>query len=415
MSVTVEEAFRGRPAMATGDRAGALDVECLTTFAQIRQLRGEWDELVAVTPSASLFQTWAWVIHWFEHFAEEAALLVVVVRTADGRLIGIAPGSFSSLLGIRLLSLLGYRHQQTEITGAILHPAHEGAAAQAIVDAWYRHHHQWDLLVLPMVASESALVTAARLQVVERGYQLITHWQGHGVRGPLAENWDTFFASLHQKTRKTFRNLENRLERNGATRHVINIASTEALDVALDRLFTLHRERAQADLTPPHEDRFRDATERAFIRAVAHWFLRHRQLALSHLEIDGVTVAAQLCVRHGRTLYRLDSGYDPAWSWYGVMTALFRDMLEQAMAQGCTTLELLIGTDSEKLRWGGRPRPFITLVLASPRARSRAAAALFRMHSALERHLRRHQKRSPVRGLMGARQRMRAVATTVQD
>jgi CelD/BcsL family acetyltransferase involved in cellulose biosynthesis len=90
---------------------------------------------------------------------------------------------------------------------------------------------------------------------------------------------------------------------------------------------------------------------------------------------------------HQGTLYPYYSGYDPAWAQYGVMMNLFRRCIERGIQHGCTRLDMMLGMDQEKLRWGGVPRPVIDISLASPHPRSQAAFALLRARRAAQPYL----------------------------
>src|SRR3954449_11722497 len=58
-------------------------------IAALEQLAPEWEALWRRTPSATPFQSPAWLIPWWHAFAP-GALFVITVRQA-GRLIGLAP------------------------------------------------------------------------------------------------------------------------------------------------------------------------------------------------------------------------------------------------------------------------------------------------------------------------------------
>jgi hypothetical protein len=65
------------------------------------------------------------------------------------------------------------------------------------------------------------------------------------------------------------------------------------------------------------------------------------------------------------------------------MMFLFRHCIEWAIDRGYRTLDLGLGMDQEKLRWGAEPRPVVWLTLASPRPRSNASFLAFRLFRTL--------------------------------
>jgi CelD/BcsL family acetyltransferase involved in cellulose biosynthesis len=95
-------------------------------------------------------------------------------------------------------------------------------------------------------------------------------------------------------------------------------------------------------------------------------------------------VASQLCLAYQGRLYLYYSGFDPAWARHGVMMVLTRRCIERAIAHGYRELDLLLGLDQEKQRWGAAPSPVFNLALSNPRLRSRTAFHLYRARRATD-------------------------------
>ncbi|HEV8309866.1 MAG TPA: GNAT family N-acetyltransferase [Methylomirabilota bacterium] len=357
-----------------------LSVECLTRLPEMHALRGEWQNLLDAARQPTVFQTWEWVTSWYEHFGEGKALRLLIARDEEGRLVGVAPGSRSSVgLGsVRLLHLLGRGNDFTEYVDAILHPAHADAVARAFFEAWDREGGAWDLLVLPSVPADGDFLPRVRALAATRGYR--AHVEEHvRVTRPLPDSWEAFYRSLRKSMKDNVNNYLNRLRREGHEERLRVVEDPADLEAALETLFDLHGRRAQADLGRRHDDYFARPGYRAFLKTVAHRLMARGFLWPAMLDVDGQTVAAQLCLVHAGRFYTYYSGYDPDWARYGVMTVLTRRCIERAIAHGCRELDLLLGMDQEKLRWGGEPRPVVNLVLASRRWRSRM---VFHLHGA---------------------------------
>src|SRR3712207_7209742 len=55
-------------------------------------LEGEWEELYRHCPSATPFQSWAWLYSWWEHYGEgRYELRLVTLRSEEGLLVGLIP------------------------------------------------------------------------------------------------------------------------------------------------------------------------------------------------------------------------------------------------------------------------------------------------------------------------------------
>jgi CelD/BcsL family acetyltransferase involved in cellulose biosynthesis len=202
----------------------------------------------------------------------------------------------------------------------------------------------------------------------------------------LPETWEQFYRSLKKSMKENVNNYVNRLRRDGHSERLVVVEDVAELDGALEIVFDLHRQRARSTLGRRHDDRFADPARRAFLRTVARRLLERGRIWVCLLEVDGKPVAAQICLLQGESITVYYSGYDPAWARYGVMMVLTRRCIERAIRLGYRELDLLLGMDQEKLRWGCEPRPVIDLTLGSPRLRSRACWQLYQLNRTLHHH-----------------------------
>ena len=370
----------GVPVSAT-HAAPPVHLEVGTSIQALHGLRPEWERLEQEVDAATIYQTWAWVVSWYEHFGENKRLQVLAARDADGRLAGVVPLSTTSPtpVGPRLLHFLGRGNDLTEYVDALLRPDVAWAIVDAVFERGDRERRRWDLWTLPSAPVESPLVRGLSEHATGSGYTVVAE-EHTRIALALPGSWEAFQATLGRNMKKHLRKFANRLERDGRPAEVVFVREAADLDDALDVFFELHRRRAAADLGRAHADRFSSPSHRAFLRTVAARLAERGRLWLGLLKVGGQPVAAQLCFGLGRRLHAYHSGYDPAWAWHAVMMYLFRRCVERAIAEGFRELDLGLGLDQEKLRWGGQPHPVVNLTLASPRVRGRAVLALWRLH-----------------------------------
>jgi CelD/BcsL family acetyltransferase involved in cellulose biosynthesis len=370
----------GRPGTPAG-----LRVQRLRRIEEVHALQGEWRELAEhADPRVSVFSSWDWVVSWYEHFAGREDVCLLTVRDRDDRLVGVAPCSFRRLgrLRPRLLYLLGAGHALTEYVDAVLHRDVAEAAATAIFDALDGARGEWDLLGMPLLDARGTLARVACRLGPARGYRVFVDQHGC-VRRPLPATWQAFYASLPKSMKDNVNNYVNRLRRAGHREEFVVVETLPEVEAALDGFFELHRRRSQ---TPKqryqHHDKFADPKHRQFLRAAVRRLAARGQVWVCFLRVDDRPVAAQLCFVDRARLYPYYSGFDPEWWAYGVMVTLTRRCIERAIARGIPELDLMAGPYQDKRRWGGEPEPLVDLTLASPRWRSRASFALFRVYKA---------------------------------
>jgi CelD/BcsL family acetyltransferase involved in cellulose biosynthesis len=356
-----------------------VGLEVVTSLPALQELRHEWERLEQEVETATIYQTWAWVVSWYEHFGAGKQLQVLVARAGDGQLVGVLPLSITTLtpVGPRLLYLLGRGKYLTEYVDALLRPDLASAIVDAIVDHWDRERRRWDLWIVQGTPVESPFVRGLCERGERAGYTVVTERKSVRIRRSLPSNWEAFHATLGRNMRKHLRKFSNRLERDGWKPEVTIARDVDGVDVALNVLFELHGRRAAVVGPAAHSDRFHSATHRAFLRAVTGRLAERRRVWLGVLKVGGEPVAAQLCFGFKQRFHVSHSGVDPAWAWYAVMMHLFRHCLELAMSEGYQELDLGLGYDQEKLRWGGEAKSVVILRVASRRLLSRVALALW--------------------------------------
>ena len=373
---------RGAPGRLT---VTDLRVSVIATPTDLLAIREEWQALAERVESATVFQSWEWASSWYDHFGASKRLQILTVRDADDRLVALAPCSRSSSHGgaIRLLHLLGRGNDLTEYVQVLADPHYAATATRLLFEAWHRTSDQWDLLVLPSLPDDGAFLAQLRGQATMHGYLMSQETHVRMSRS-LPESWSHFHRSLSKSMKDNVNNYVNRLRRNGHREELAVVENAADLDRALDVFLDLHRRRADAHLARRHDDRFSTENRRAFLRTVAKQLFARGALWPCFLKVDGEIVASQLCLAYKKRLYLYYSGFDPAWARHGVMMILTRRCIERAIDRGYRELDLLLGPDQEKQRWGAMPGPVFNLALASHRMRSRAAFHLYRARNALD-------------------------------
>ena len=359
-------------------------VERLSRLEQVHVLETEWRDLAEHTdPPLTVFSSWDWVVTWYEHFRPHKELCLLTVRDDAGRLVGVAPSSFTRL-GLprpRLLYLLGSGHALTEYVDAVLHRDVAEAAATALFEAFDATRNEWDLLGMPRLDACGALARSVCRLGPAHGYRVFVDQHGC-IRRRLPDTWPEFQASLSKSMRDNINNYANRLHRDGHQDELVVVETLPEMDAALDSFFELHRRRARASKRYRHHDKFGTLKRRKFLRAVVHRLAERGQAWVCFLRVGGRPVAAQLCFVDRDRLYPYYSGFDPEWWAYGVMVTLTRRCIEHAIARGIRQLDLMAGPYQDKRRWGGNMEPLVDLTLASRRWGSRATFALFRIYKA---------------------------------
>jgi len=336
-----------------------LAIEVVAADGALAALAPEWEALWRRVPSATPFQSPAWLLPWWSVFGTRRPI-AAVLRVGD-RLAGLLPLYLLDEPPERKLLLIGAG--TTDYLDLLLEPGLPPDAAKTLLHAALAH------------AARDA-VTACDLTDLPPGSPLRTAPPPPGWR----EAWSMQQPCTVLVLPPAARRLEDfvregrlrdlRLARNRATRlggWGTETAGAESLQPLLAKLFRLHQgrwaERGEPGL-------FVDPRVRAFHRAAAPRLLAAGTLRLNVLRFGERIVAAYYALLAGadRVLFYL-SGFDATHRRESPGTILMGAMIEQAMAEGRRELHLLRGSEAYKYDWGAVERMNASRRLLPPERR----------------------------------------------
>lgn len=371
------------PRDAVGYDGAPLQTTTLTTRGDLEALAEEWGQLLDQTDIVLPFYLHDWQMAWWDHLRQDQlsvrdSLRVATVRTEDGALVAILPLMLTERPAVgpvraRALQSLGADPNITELKGVIVHPLYQAAAARALIHHW-RADAEWDWITWCGLARNSAFARALE-SVVDLDW---THAWPHYVL-PLPASWDCFQKSLKKNIRESLRHCYNSLKREGLTFEFQAAADPASSARALPHFFRLHALRSQAKHTVRHADRFASQAARAFLESVVGRLSAKGIAKVFTLTVGGAVVAVRIGFVVRGSLYLYYSGYDPAFSRYGVMTTTVAEALKWAIGQGITSADLSVGTDVSKTRWGPRELVLEDAACVRNSARARAAYAAYQL------------------------------------
>lgn len=379
--------------------AAPLNVEVVTTLPAFRRLERDWTRLFEATPAKLPFATYDWASTWWTHFSRRAGLTmrdelaVRVVKDTAGEVVAIAPMMRTFRPGVgpvatRELHFFGADHNLTELRSVICAPGDGAAVYGALAEHFRETAGQHDWVYWSHVPD--ALAPAVEvLRTVE--------WEAEVPNYvlPLAGDWDTFKAGLKRNVRESLRKCTNAPKRDGLEFSFRALSGVEDMPAAVDHLVRLHGARSQLEDTVKHPNVFRTETARRFFHDVARRMASKGQVRAFQLMLGDRVIATRFGFVFGDVMYLYYSGYEPELGKYSVMTTTVAEALKWAMVNGVKSVNLSIGNDVSKTRWGPQEILYRTGLVITPSLRSKAALALFDKANELARHptLRRHLNR----------------------
>jgi CelD/BcsL family acetyltransferase involved in cellulose biosynthesis len=306
-------------------------------------LAPEWWDLWRRCPSATPFQSPAWLLPWWQSF-RPGALFAVTIRQG-ARLVGLAPFYIEhGSLGPRVLPI---GISLSDYLDVLIDPAIKEAVGQALVGYMMQQGARWDEWDLEELAPDAA---AHAIQRPAGCAEQTSHQSACPVL-VFSEGASDLKAHLPPTKRRKLNLARNRANRRGAV--VVEAAAADTAPAMLDVLFRLHgarwESRGEAGVLA-------DDPVRVFQRAVVPGLMEAGLLRLHVLRIGGEPAAAYYGFMHRQRAYAYLTGLNPDFAHESPGVLILAHVLERALAEGAREAHFLRGQEPYKYEWGGVDR-----------------------------------------------------------
>ncbi len=308
-----------------------LSARLVTGPSMFDELKGDWQDLVSCSPTATPFQTWEWHSTWYEFFgAGKKPLAYALYEGSD--LVGLFP-MVRGLAPWRTLRPSGigpsdYLHPLARAGYENAFAEHLCGATDEMTDVDLLDFHQLrESRELPAALGGEPLVQATCLLL------------------DLPKTYDAYLAMLGKSLRYDIRKLDKNLFSSG--RATIESVPPENVRQGMEVLFDQHRRRWRKRGLP---GAFVGRTSR-FHHKWAQTASRNGWLWLSVLRVDGGAVGAIYAMALADTCYYYQAGFDPAASAVSPGTLLVAHSIRRAIDEGKAHFDFMRGDEPYKRRW----------------------------------------------------------------
>jgi CelD/BcsL family acetyltransferase involved in cellulose biosynthesis len=317
-----------------------LSVRVLTHLAELREVAGEWQDLVHRSPNATPFQTPDWVISWAECFSPENIRVVAVYSGMT--LVALAPLLIYPRGKERVLAFMA--GGVSDYLDILTDQRFEAEAVAAIRNA-VLGIESWTTLDLTDVPLDSVLHRTFL------GEFRIPHDRCSVLALPKTR--EQLLQLLSKRQRANLRNARSRLQRAGGGN--IEIATQESLPEFLDDLFRLHTTRWSA---LGQSGVLADDNIRKFHQSAAPALFARGILRIYRMRVEQLTAATLYALRFRDTLFCYLQGFDPNFAHLSPGTHLIFSVMEDAIQLEFRRFDFLRGDEDYKRHW--RPEPELT-------------------------------------------------------
>ena len=332
-----------------------FQIERIQSEHECERIRQEWLVLYGDIYPRNPFGAPFWNLHWWRHFSRKSIgvaheFFLHTVRDEQGKLRGVAPWMIMHRPAVgpfrlRVLTPFGADQSITEIRGVICRSEDEAEVLAALREYLRTLQKPFDAIEWAGVRSLDALDT------LETEGPLSFAKIGQCYVLTLPESWDAVRANVGSSMRKYLRRAGEKLDEIGKELQLTVISGQADIAAGMERFFKLHSMRAQTKDMFAHPDKFENPTNRNFVFELFSKLAEEDKVRIFEARVGEDLVACRLCFILGPTLYIYYSGYDPKWRDFSVGTLMMAKIIQWAIKNKFTEINLSAGKDRSKMQW----------------------------------------------------------------
>jgi CelD/BcsL family acetyltransferase involved in cellulose biosynthesis len=344
--------------------------------ARLRELRAEWEALLARSSNDEPVVHPAWVLPWWDVFGPDGGrALRTLALYDDGRLVGLAPllsrpHRYRRAIPFRRLEVLASGEDEADETcsdylGVVAEKGREPDVARALAAALARGEvGKWDELVVPSMNGESPFPALFAQALAAEGMLVSLESSGVCPYVALPTTWDAYLAALKGNKRSQLKKSLRAFEAwAGGPPSIDRVTEIGQLERAKGTLVALHRERWGSDGV------FGSARFRSFHDRAMRELLAAGALDLGSISVRGQPIVSFYNLRWNGKSYFYQGGRKldvPDDVRVGVTMHAY--LIRSAIEAGLREYDFLAGDSQYKMSLATATRPLVTLRAARPSA-----------------------------------------------
>ncbi len=328
-----------------------MKLETIRHFADLEEVKDEWDELLERSSSKSVFLTWEWLYNWWKYFAKDKKLNILLARkTENGKLLGIAPLYIENKkkcgFDVTAVRFLGDDYVASDFLDYIVEPGCEEKFVKAIYEHFDERRRDWDVWEMKDMDEHSSSggylkdIAGGACRVIVTRAQVCPYLD-------LPENYKDLINSLSSGMRKDLQRKMKKIVSDKEYRFSVNDFQSD-IKTNIDVLFGLHQ--ARFDMKKK-KTAFGGDVLRSFHYDTAEDFNSKHWLRFYFLRKNGRDAACLYSFKFKNRLCYYQSGFDPQQSGKSLGTIMFGYALQDCVETGTGQFHYLRGNEEYKKRW----------------------------------------------------------------
>lgn len=334
----------------SNEQLHGMGTEVIRDYGQFLSLSQQWNSLLERCAWGSVFLSHEWLRCWWESYAEDKKLLVLLCKKA-GLIKAIAPLMIHRCLfyGFPVRTISFIENDETPHCGLLVDK--EISPAEALPALFHQDHflsNGWDILKLRRVRETDPLLDHLRSFFHDNGFKCVIRPSIHSPVLIIDRDWKSFYSSKSQRFRRRSHYIMNKLKREGEIK-VRKVDNPEEISALMNNVFRVGKNSWKEKIE--NSIGSRPETRRFFSLLPGSLARDKYSILLWILELNDEMIAFEYHVRDKNTVYALRGEFDEKYRSVGPGSVLDFEVVRRLFEEGVKTYNMCGSADEYKLRW----------------------------------------------------------------
>ncbi len=334
-----------------------MKIEYIRSYKRFQEIPDAWNEVLHSSNQDCPFLTHEWISSWWECFAEDNSLEVLLFKDERENPVGVAP----LMIQDNTLRFIA-SEEVSDYCDFVFMKGHREEFYESLFGYFKTVSSNIEKIELMNVPSSSSTLDDLPRLAPKHGFSCAKEEVEVAPVLELPMSYEAYLENLSKKKRHELRRKLRRMESLEGIR-VEKITDSQDLRIYLDKFIALHKQRSSS------KTKFWEKPKMsAFFHEMAYWFSLREWIELDVLFYEDRILATLINFSYLDRIYFYNVAFDRDFAWYSPGIFLFDHCIQEAISTGKKSADFLRGREEYKYYFGAKDSKIFRLTFMSDKS-----------------------------------------------